>query len=258
MNKKKISIILGVLIIAILLILLIPKDNNIDNDILSNIEEKILNKDNAIIYLTDNTNRCSRCEIGDYLINFYEKIYKIEILKINKSNISSPEYKKILAKLGVNEKNLLLPTIFFLEDGLVKFYTNDISTNETLKENLLNYEYINKELFDLESQIEDDEFEKIYSSTANNLLVWCYIGDTCYNYREKIFKTAKKYKFKYSVIYNGIGDTQQSSNTLRKSIDTQSYEPLLLIVNNNKIIDYTSSNDEAAIKKFLKKNTIIK
>lgn len=263
MNRKIKIIFITISVIFILLFLLfvISINNNNDNnykEIKNKIFDEIDKKENMLLYLTDNSKNCLECEAGDNLVKFYQKIYNIEFIIFDKSQNSNEDYNKVLKKIGLSDSDIQIPAVIFIKKGSTISYVNGIGINQLLKQYMLENSFIDNKTYSIDTQIEDTEYYQLLKKQENNLMLWCYMGRDCFKYREKVFNIATKYNIQYNVLYNGIGDTQKSSVDITKKIKIDSDTPLLLIVNNNKIIDYTSSNDEAAIKKFLKKNTIIK
>lgn len=259
MKKKLILIIIGILIIFIVLLLILFIKNNINKNVKENkyklsepILEKIDNKNNFILFITDNENECSSCNDINKLLKYYKNVYNLNVITFDKSETSEGDFNNLIKDFGLQDGFLVSGDILLVKDGVVVSAIKDAVFEDIIKENLINNGFIND--VGMDYFIEDEEFNKLYSSN-NKELVLAYSGnEEGYNYREILFELATKYNFKYSTIRIGFGDTLNTSDILSKKMNNNYKLPLLMIVGNNEIIDYTTSS---RIEEFLKENKFI-
>ena len=259
--KKKIIIIISVIIIFIIVILglLFTKNNNkvvkekyrLSKPIL----ERINDKDNFLIYVTDNYGKCSACYEADMLINYYKDIYNLDIMFFDKSTTTDKDFNNLIKDFGLQEGFFTAGDVILVRDGVVVSAIQEAMFEDTLREYLVEYEFIDN--VDNDKIIEDDGFSELYDS-ENRELVLAYSNDNIgYQYREDLFKLSNKYKFKYSVIKVGFGDTFNSHQLIEDNLNGKYELPLLMVVGNNKIIDYTTNKSNSKIEEFLRDNDFI-
>ncbi|MBR3161853.1 MAG: hypothetical protein IKF19_03895 [Bacilli bacterium] len=260
-NKKYILIILIILVLLLGLgsyyILhstntnkkeLVNKDNII-NDIL----KKIDINDSFLIYL--HKNNCDICSDTNDILDYYKEAYDITIIDTNIDSITNNGYSKLLKKIGATINDFEFPAIIYIKDGEYMGMSNYLSREEELKSFLIDYKYIKEETNNNDYQIYNEEFNNYYKDTKNHLIVlYTYDNPSSYKFRGKVFNLSQKYNFNYSTAYVGTAGTEEIVLSIRKELKDFSV-PMMLIVGNNKIIDYV--NDTNDIETFLKNNNYI-
>ena len=259
--KKKIIIIISIFIIFIIVILglLLIKNNNKDIKeeyrLSKPILERINDKDNFLIYITDNYNKCSVCYEADMLINYYKDIYNLDIMFFSKSATTDKDFNNLIKDFELQEGFFVAGDVVLIKDGVVVSAIKEAMFEDTLREYLVEYEFIDN--IDNDRFIYDDDFNRLYNGNDKELVLAYSSDDIGYNYRKDLFKLSNRYKFKYSVIKIGFGDTIDTFKVISNKMDNKYELPVLMIVSNNKIIDYTTNKSNSKIEEFLKDNDFI-
>ena len=260
--KKKIIIIISVIIIFIIVILglLFTKNNNkvvkekyrLSKPIL----ERINDKDNFLIYITDNYNKCSVCYEADMLVNYYKDIYNLDIMFFSKGATTDKDFNNLIKDFELQEGFFVAGDVVLIKDGVVVSAIKEAVFEDTLRNYLIEYEFIDN--VDNDKSIEDDGFSELYDSMDKELVLAYSSDDIGYNYRKDLFKLSNRYKFKYSAIKIGFGDTVDTFKIISNEMDNKYELPVLMVVGNGKIIDYTTNKSNSKIEEFLKDNKFIK
>lgn len=262
--KKKLIIILTIFILSIVFITIFIKNNtsiktkNIST--LDKIYNKIDNKEDILIYINENSKTCNFCNSSKNMINYYNDAFKLDLILFNKDKYSNDNFIKLKKKLLIEENSYIVsPAIIIVKKGVAKAIVNEIHDEVDLKNYLVEYNYINKEYLEKDLQIKDEKLEKLYKSDSKNLILIINNNDyNNYKYREKILNLSKNNNFDYKVYIAGTIGSLIGATKLQDEINKNIELPYMLIVQNNKIVDYTTSNNTKKIKEFLNKNGFIK
>ena len=124
---------------------------------------------------------------------------------------------------------------------------------------MIKYDYLDKKYQDNDIGLNTtNKFNEIYKSNTRSLIVLYTYENDGYTLRKKIFNFSKKYNFKYYNIYYGVGDSLIPYNTIVNDIGKNISIPSIIVVQNNRVVDYITSNNNVKIKEFLNKNGFIK
>ena len=260
--KKKIIIIIGIVIIFIVVILgLLSIKNNNNKDVKEKyrlskpILERINDKDNFLIYVTDDYDKCSVCYEADMLVNYYKDVYNLDIMFFDKSTTTDKDFNNLIKDFGLQEGFFVAGDVILVKDGVVVSAIKEAMFEDTLREYLVEYEFIDN--IDNDRFIYDDDFNRLYNGNDKELVLAYSSDDIGYNYRKDLFKLSNRYKFKYSAIKIGFGDTVDTFKIISNEMDNKYELPVLMVVGNNKIIDYTTNKSNSKIEEFLKDNDFI-
>jgi len=103
----------------------------------SKVIDRINSKDSFLILVTEND--CKKCKT--YMNQLNSK--KVDFLIVNKDKEQA--YPKILMKLNMEENDIIIPTLIYIEDGELISSLADIKSEEELGIFLINYNLINEE-----------------------------------------------------------------------------------------------------------------
>ncbi len=256
MKKKNIIIIFLVLLIIFVLSLLLFSNSDKQNvkyeKISNSIKEKIDNKGSFIIYIEDTKNVCTYCEDTIKFIKYLDEIYDLDIYYYDYSKLDEDDYKQVEKYLNVFEGFSIMPTIFLVKDGELKSGIPDLSREKDVISELLKYEFIE----DTKPEMYFDEENDVLIDDNELLLIYSF-EDSSYKYRKKLYDLARKYSFNYFVEITGYVRDFNYISEVRKKYKSSFVVPSIAVIADNKIIDYSSSNNEEDIISFLKKNRII-
>ena len=259
--KKKIIIIIGIVVIFIIIILGLLLIKNDNKDIKEEyrlskpILERINDKDDFLIYITDNYNKCGVCYEADMLVNYYKDIYNLDVVLFDKSTTTDKDFNNLIKDFELQEGFFVAGDVVLIKDGVVVSAIKEAMFEDTLREYLVEYEFIDN--IDNDRFIYDDDFNRLYNGNDKELVLAYSSDDIGYNYRKDLFKLSNRYKFKYSVIKIGFGDTIDTFKVISNKMDNKYELPVLMIVSNNKIIDYTTNKSNSKIEEFLRDNDFI-
>lgn len=263
--KKKLIIIIGIVIIFIVLVLIwgLIKGNGGDNNIKDDkykvsepILEKIDKKDDFLLFITDDYSKCSVCEDAGRLVSYYSEVYNLDNVWFDKSTTTDEDFDNLIKDFDFQNMFLVPGNVFLVKNGVVMVAINEAIFENVLRDYLIEYEFIDD--IDNDRFIEDDDFNKLYNSNDKQLVLVYSADDKGYSYREDLFNLANKYNFKYSVIRLGFGDTTATFQMIIDKMGNKYKLPVLMVVGNGKIIDYTTNKSNSKIEEFLKDNKFIK
>ena len=217
--------------------------------------------DNKYVFIlvkeTDN-NCLEKCIISNRNMRIVSKMYKIDYQIINNSK-ASKKYKKFVKKYSVDTSMLVdSSTLFVIKKGKV-YRTIDLYSLSGVKKALKDLDVIS---YIDDKELEFEDFINKYKSVGKSVF---YVKTEEYDsekFSVEVGKLAKKYNIKYnSVVYNM--DSREYivniiDNSIAKKRRTKRWAPVLLIVDGEKILDYSYDLDINKIKKFFKKNKLIK
>ena len=263
--KKKLIIISTIIIFifAIIVILLtIYKSNGnsiIKKDTLEVLYEKVNNKEDIIINITDKIDNCNFCNISKNMIDYYNDTFSLNMITFNKSKYSEKEFNNLITKLGINlDSFIVAPAIIIVKDGIAMTIINEIHDEVDLRNYLIEYNYIDKKYTDNDIQINDDKLEDLYNSEDKNVVILIDNNTaSSYSYRKNILNLSNKYNFKYNVYIAGSVGSLMGNIKFMDEIGENLNLPYMVIIGNGKIIDYTTNNSNNKLEEFLNNNNII-
>ena len=260
--KKKLIIIIGIVIIFIVLVLILGliKDNsgNIKNDkykVSKPILDKIDKKDDFLLFITDDYDKCGICEEAGRLVSYYSDVYDLDNIWFDKSTTTDEDFNNLIKDFDLQDMFLNSGNVLLVKDGVVVVAINEAIFENVLKDYLIEYEFIDDT--DNDRFIEDDGFNKLYNGNDKELVLVYSADDIGYSYREDLFNLSNKYKFKYSVIRLGFGDTIDTNEIVTRKMKNKYKLLALMVVGNSKIIDYTTNRSNSKIEEFLRDNDFI-
>lgn len=262
--KKKLIIVISIIVIFIVLILILRliKGNSGDNNINDNkykVSEPILDKidknDDFLLFINDDYNKCSLCEEASRLVSYYSRVYDLDNIWFDKSTTTDEDFNNLIKDFDLQDMFLNPGNVLLVKDGVVVVAINEAIFENTLSDYLVEYKFIDD--IDNDKFIEDDDFNKLYNGNDKELVLVYSADDIGYSYREDLFNMANKYNFKYSVIRLGFGDTIDTNEIVTRKMGNKYKLPVLMVVGNGKIIDYTTNKSNSKIEEFLKDNDFI-
>lgn len=218
--------------------------------------DEIKTKKDMLIYVTNDDKNCPLCDNANNIINFYEKAYGLEFYVFDRSDTSDDDFYNLTNSLYLIDDYVTNPAVILIKNGKSVAVANEMFNENALRSFLIEYNYIDESKF-IDDQIEDDEFNSLYPCDNKSLVLFYPTTKEGYNYREKLFELASKYNFSYNSIYYGFGNTLDSVQLVTTSINDGFDFPVLVIIQNNKVVAYEDSNNSDKLIKFLKDNNII-
>ncbi|MEE3343864.1 MAG: hypothetical protein VZS44_07230 [Bacilli bacterium] len=262
--KKKYKLIAILFIIFLMIIIILLNLNNKDtkdNKPKKTYTDKIVEKIEAgkikNIYLI-NTENCEFCISSDNYLRYYQKLFGFKYFTYDLGKFSKKESKKLLDATGFPRKDLSLPAFIIIRDrDKGNVLINEVDVEKRLQVYLEENNLIDKKLMETELYIDDVEFESMIDNNERFLMFIRNEEYKEYETRETIYNLAIKYNFKYyTSVYmykNGV-----SASVFLNNLVPNHKMPILYLVENKRITDYTSSNNQEKIEKFLKKHKFIK
>ena len=275
MNKRiRITIILITVFIMLLIggiVLLIKneqkKELKFNQNIYNKFVDKIENKDTFLLYLNNSGEECFLCSDVDIMIQYYKEIYDLDIYTIDELKMSSEYYYNVIKYVDDRKDYYQTPAIIFIKDGKAVAALNRLTYEEYLKEFLINNQFIEEDNHEKminkisSEKLENNTLDDYINEEKNKLVIIYNYSTQSYDLRKKVRELAKKYDFSYLLSFYGRGnynaDYEKILKLINKDIFDENPIPMMYIMNNGKVIDYTSSREEAKIKKFLTKNKIV-
>ena len=266
--KKKYAIILGIVIVIVTMVsfslFLIQFENKSGRKFnkLPSIKEKAKDKENFIVVVnnsdkdTSSPNFCMRCEDSLKFIERLEKLFNLNIIYFDKNKETGTEYYEIIKYLDVREFPTKPPAVFYFRDGVLTFIDNEIATESEFKKSLFEQGFIDEKELNREIQINSlDEYKEI----KNRSLIFIYTyNDDSYRYRDDLYRLSQSLHFDYYIFMNGLVRTRDLAKVFMEKYGKKYKVPSLVVVENEKIIDYYSDNfNSDKIRKFLEKNKVI-
>ncbi len=263
-NKKKISLIMGGILLIIIAFLAIfflfnhssPKKKLTKTD---KIIEKIDQKQDFLLLITSSDQKaCYLCEDVKTIINFYKSYYKLKFTTFDIEENGNKNLRKIKNKLNIDDKSLKEPAVIMIKNGKLKGIANEILGEQALKELLIKYDFL-KEDAAAEKQITNEEFLEKLASPEKSLIVILDYGESSSKFRKQLANYSKKYNFKYDMIYYGVSEgvvisSKIKDNLKEKNPNFKMVVPMVAIIQNNDVTDYISTIDEKKLASFLNKN----
>ena len=256
-NKKLIifiSIIIGILLL--LSFFNIKKDSSDDKDkslsIIQYIDDIKKNKKDGLILFIKNKKDCiDKCEIAKDNLDTLNKVYDLEYKTI-KYDEHSNEYKKFIKEFKVDVDSVDCSTLYIIKKGSLIHNISPMSFSK-LKRFLSFLRFIERK-----NEIDYKQFNKIFKMKDKSLVFIKNDDINSYKTTIEINNLSKKYKFKYNSLEFGKDGYMDLSKILEKQVDKNFATPILIVVQNQKVLDYSYETNTNKIKSFLKKNKYIK
>ena len=261
MKKRNIIIIIVILLIIIGLLLIIFGGKH-ESKLFSSIIKKIDNKDSFIIYFTDNdpseNGYCADCRLALKYIEYNKDKFNLDVVVFDKYSYSDEEYTNIFKKLKLEKElktgNVIFPFIIYIVDGKWRTLQPMSIYEGDFRYYLKEYKYITEEEYNEEIIINSKEdYDKVLKDNTNSVIYLYSHNQENAKYRKKLIELSKKYKFKYYLIYIGFGNTGEVDMAIEKQYKGYG-TPSLLVVGNNKYIDFKSITKDSDIDSFISKN----
>ncbi len=275
MNKKvRVTIILitTLLILLIASIILFAKNKEkkeleFNQNIYNKFVNKIENKDTFLLYLNNSGKECFLCSDVDIMLKYYKEVYHLDIYTIDEIEMDKKYYQNVIKYVDDRLDYYQVPAIIFIKDGTAVAALNQLTHEEYLKQFLINNQFIEEDNHEKminkisSEKLENNTLDDYINEEKNKLVIIYNYSTQSYDLRKKVRKLAKKYDFSYLLSFYGRGnynaDYEKILKLIGKDIFDENPIPMMYIMNNGKVIDYTSSREEKKIKEFLTKNEII-
>lgn len=264
--KNKLKIIL-LIILSLGVICIISLSNDIkkedssttkDDKMLStDLLKRMDNKEDMLIYLTDNSTKCDSCLSIGKMLEFYEKRYDIKFIVFDMSKRSDKDYKNLFKNFDNGFQNVEAPCVIYIKNGSLHSSIISIPVEEMFKNMLIENNIIDGNKYkNVEIPMTYSEYKKIEKSDNNELLLLTHIGDDGLSYvlRDKLLDLALENNFSYRLVDIFSDEGRLIYYDLRKIKDDLGYNNPIVIFRNKKLIVYNNKNE---LKNFLIKNNII-
>ena len=201
------------------------------------------------------------------MLKFYKEVYHLDIYTIDEIEMDKKYYQNVIKYVDDRLDYYQVPAIIFIKDGKAVAALNQLTHEEYLKQFLINNQFIEEDNHEKminkisSEKLENNTLDDYINEEKNKLVIIYNYSTQSYDLRKKVRKLAKKYDFSYLLSFYGRGnynaDYEKILKLIGKDIFDENPIPMMYIMNNGKVIDYTSSREEKKIKEFLIKNKII-
>lgn len=265
MKKKRMLIYMFLIICFVLIIVIsISSNKNINNNkneitkkgrkFIDNIQ-KIDGK--SIIYITGDKEDGAYVEYGQKVIDYYKNTYHLNYITFNVNDYSNADLRELSKVIGITENSLPIPTLALYSKEKIVYIVNFFLESD-LRKILISNNYLTEEDLSNDIIVDDKNFDEVFS--GNNVYIFVsnrsndyykYREYLCNNYCDKITIHSSTLGFNATF---GIYKTLQS-----KLKDEDLDGNCLLLVSNNKIIDYiVNFKNTKDIDRFMKKHKVVK
>ncbi len=270
-EKKKGIVILGIIALFVAFLFLVNYNNKIIEQDKANQGTKVIERFNAT--LASSTNKmiyigrtgCSFCQLFTPIITDMKTRYDAQYEYFNTDDLTNDQLSEILVKLGVQSKDFGTPYLAILKDNAVvaKPATAGFLGESDLFNFLKANGIIKSDAKLLINYIDYNQYKTLRDGSAKEVIV---VGQTTCSYclaaRPALNEIISQYKIKinYIDITKAVSDDRTAiSQELATSVSAEWGTPLMLIVQNGKIIKSSSGFlDKATYVTFLTTNGIIK
>ncbi|MEE3343017.1 MAG: hypothetical protein VZS44_02890 [Bacilli bacterium] len=262
MKKNKVLIIsfITILIICILLGFLLNKkpsnNKNLSKDLYNNKYIKDIRKDkkNLIIVINETKDNClEQCMVTKDNLKIMEDVYNLDY-KVIERDKTKDDYNTFIKEYNIDESIINYPTLFVIENGEIKYTTTALIFSD-LKKNLKEYKLID---YNDDYAINYDDFIRLFESKDKSLIFLNYNDVVSEKIINNLYNLSKQYNFKYSSCVFGLAGSLPISNILIEQVGEDFRIPILIVVKDKKIVDFTYATSSDEIKMFLVKNKYIK
>lgn len=256
MNKKVISIeIIGLFAILLIFIFVFFNDNTKKSGGYEEIKSMIDNKEDILLYISNDYDKCYECKNTDRTIDYYEDIYKLTFYRYNIMKSGDSDYNKLKKMLDFDNNFVVEPSLIIIKHGKLMGIVNEIMVDDDLQKYLIEYGFIDNTNKNV--ALDMDSYGDVYNSSENKVILCFSYNDN--KYRKKLYNLSKKYNFGYYTLYKGISNTNDIYFELDKVLKKEINTPFLLTVSNGNVVDYlkvSNATDEQIIQ-FLINTSII-
>ena len=260
--KKKYIIFIGVIVIVIssLITIVVLNEKNGKSrtyKVYKQINDMIEKKDSFLVYFrNDNPYKCNTCNVIDEMVDFYKSTYALNFIVFDTDH--RKELTQINLDFGFQPDYIENPSIMIFKDGEWKATSNAISEESFLKEHLVLNGFIDEKDANIETEIIDDEvFYSLFKDGDKHLIV--VKSNNNLEMRKILYDIAMNdYYFQYHSIVKGIFANYNSFMKLSDLMQDEMKDTTLVVIKSEKVVDSVSTFNRVKIKKFLKKNGIIK
>lgn len=251
-EKKKLYIIIGIIVALATIIVGIVVASTISNQkMLKEIDDKINSEETQIFYLARPT--CHYCVLLEPITDQLKQDYHLEYNHINVDDLTTSQLTQILKKFGTSTSTFGTPYIVITKNGKVVGEQNGYSD-----ENIL------FELFQKNGLIGDSEklplnyinyetFQTKWNSEDKSVIMIGQTGQASIAARKHIQSIVKENHLDVSYMdISATGNNETYSELLKTIGQTNMDKPILIIVQNGKILLETNESTEEAYRQFLK------
>ena len=261
-EKKKISILLGIVVVTILMIIIgslyeSHKSKKYLNDFYSAFngsEQKL------IMIGRDN---CSWCQLFKPTLDFMSESYGFEYMYINTNELTSSTFNKLLKTIGVASDEFGTPLTIVVKDGAVVDSLNGYTDETDLLDFLKKYDFVSKDAKLALNYVDYNGYKSVVRSSESKILV---LGQTTCSHCIKVKPILSGISKEYGITINYLDITKLSDEERGKFTKYLPYldendwgTPLTVIVKNSEVIDSANGElDHDGYVELFKKNGFIK
>lgn len=239
-EKKKISILLGVVAATILIIVIGSLyESHKSKKYLSDFYSAFNGSEEKIIMI--GRDNCSWCQLFKPTLDFMSELYGFEYMYINTNELTSSTFNKLLKTIGVERDEFGTPLTIVVKDGTVVDSLNGYTDEKDLLDFLKKYDFVDEDAKLLLDYIDYSGYKKILKSDDVKVLV---IGQTsctyCIKAKPILNKVVndKKVKINYLNITELSDEEREKFNSSLKYLSENEWgTPLTLIVKNGEVVD---------------------
>ena len=134
MNKKVISIeIIGLFAILLIFIFVFFNDNTKKSGGYEEIKSMIDNKEDILLYISNDYDKCYECKNTDRTIDYYEDIYKLTFYRYNIMKSGDSDYNKLKKMLDFDNNFVVEPSLIIIKHGKLMGIVNEIIVDDDLQ-----------------------------------------------------------------------------------------------------------------------------
>lgn len=220
--------------------------------------KKVDNKEDVLIFVKDEEEDFYLSQDAEKFIDYYERNYNLDFIRVDRSKIMKKDYKRIIDKFYITEEIIQIPFAILVKKGEFQIMVNQLVMESYLRNHLIEYGFIDEKYDNIDQSISYEKFKELYASNEKSLFaIYTYNDGSSYEIRDKLFEISKESLFNYYVVYSGVSDNAQISNLLSEELGDDFSIPSLVIVQDNKVVDYVNSTDKNEIMEFLRDNDYI-
>lgn len=266
MKKKEFIIVFAILLFIIIGISLIFVADRVVEEIklskssviVDGIFEKIDNKEDVLMFIKDEESDYYMSLDAENFINYYEEVYGLDFIHIDRSKIRKEDYKRILDKFYIEEKIIEIPFAILVKNGEFNAMVNQLVMETYLRNYLIEGGFIDKRHENIDQSISYEKFQELYSSEEKSLFaIYTYTDGGSYDIRKSLFEINEKFPINYYIVFDGVSNDSDISRDLKLDLDDNFKIPALVITEKSRVIDYISSIDKDEIINFLRKYDFI-
>lgn len=252
LNKKKIGIVVGALLLVLALVVIFFNKTDFKNiggnkenaEIMDKFYKYMASKDEKVIYFGGGEKSCGYCTLETPIMKQIKKDYKIEYLYIDQDKLDEESKKEILDTLNIEDN---APVVAIVKDDVVVDTKEGYTEGKEMVKYLIKNKLLEKDAVYTPEQyltnINYSEYEELLKSSDYNIVV---IGQTTCSHCISTKPVLSHIAGNYDITINYLNLTDMDSDEQSKLTDSLKnigYEeaenlgtPLTLIIKDGKLV----------------------